>query len=291
VRPTNRALLGGTAGALLLATIAGLAVAEALTLRYTPEQGLAVSYKGEGSGTAILNAMGNKTTQKIGASMEFTDRIQAVQGENRVLSRTFQKMVLRTDGQNEDAPDEVLKQERSFTLSALGAVVEASNGGSAGNPMQGMGFDPMSLDLLPIIVVPFAEKPVSVGDSWDTSKSLLYLGEGGKGRNVKAQTKLVSVYESDGMRVALTQTEWTAEGDLDVNVVVQGEPPAGAPPLPTPKVTIRFSGDVLQSSRIDDGCVLGRKSKVSGSANATMGEGVSFSMQIKDWTSRLEVAG
>jgi len=48
---------------------------------------------------------------------------------------------------------------------------------------------------------------------------------------------------------------------------------------------------VLQSSRIDDGCVLGRKSTVSGSANATMGEGVSFSMQIKDWTSRLEVAG
>ncbi len=289
--PTRRRALRSGAAALLIAALAGLALGEALTLRYQPEQGLAVTYRGEASGTAVLTVMGEKTTQKIGVAMEFTDRIRAVRGENRVLERAFRKMTLATDGQKEDAPDEVLKQERSYTLDPQGVVLAATTGDANGNPLSGMGFDPMSLDLLPIVIVPFPEAAVSVGDSWDASESLVYLGEESQGLKVTATTTLVSVYESEGMQVALTQTEWSAEGDLEAKVETRGQPPAGAPPIPMPKVSVKFSGAVLQSSRVDDGCVLGRKSRVSGSASASMGEGMSFSMQVRDWTSRLEVAG
>lgn len=272
---------------LLLVSLLGMAPLEGpTTLRYNPESGLAVHYSGAVRGAIVISAMGQEKRSEFALAERHTDRVVSVTETERTLERTRESIEITAEGKSQKAPTEVLSRKESFVLNELGEILRVVSTGQATPKGQGGGIgglDPTDLAILPIVLVPFPEQPVSPGDSWDTGKALL-VKDAEMPLDVAATTTLISVYESEGMQVALTQTDFTATGKLDATA-----PPGTGVVIPPGKVT--FAGALLQSVRIEDGCLLGTKATFTGGVSLELPGGPSMSIEMTDVTWQMEVAG
>lgn len=268
------------AGAYAAVAVAVASTAEPLVLRFHPEQGLTVTYEFTAEGELAVSMPGaTPETHPIHASGEYTDKVVSVQGKLRKIDRRLKSMSVEFGGQKQDAPPEALAEAQTIVMDELGARVDDATA-QKGKPASPSGADPVEILTAGLGFIPFPETAVGVGDAWDNSTAMTLLS---KDLRVAATTTLESVYESSGMQVALTQTDFRCEGEM------KSGPTGGAGPGPVMTVSLR--GAILQSSRIEDGCLLGMKSTMSGSATMEMPGVGSIRMELKNVNTRLQVAG
>jgi len=261
----------------LAVAAAAASTAEPLELRFHPEQGLAVTYEFTADGELTISMPGGTPEgHAIRASGKYTDRLVSVQGDLRKIERRVKSMTVEFGGQKQEMPTEVLAQVQTIVMDELGVQVESQSAGKGA----AAGTDPMEILTAGLGFIPFCEKAVKVGDEWDNSKAMTVLS---KDLKVSATTTLESTYDSAGMQVALTQTEFRVEGSM--------KPAPTQGPGPSPVMSVSLQGAILQSSRIEDGCLLGVKSIMSGNATMEMPGVGSMRMELKDINMRLQVAG
>jgi hypothetical protein len=263
----------------------GLAPPDApISLRYHPEEGLAVTYDGEIQGAILVSVMGQANRLPFEMTERHVDRIVQAGEAGTTLEREVTAMAIKAEGKSQNAPAGVLGKKETYVLNELAQVIRHTTQEQGTPKDDAQGFAQLtSLAALPIVVVPFPSEPVSPGDTWDTSKYLM-VTDAQMPLNVTATTMLISIYESEGMNVALTQTTFTATGS--VTPTAPQSPGAAAP-----TATISLSGSLLQSVRLDDGCVLGIKAKLSGGLELGVPGGTGMSVKLDNVTWRSAVAG
>ncbi len=281
----HRALSGLLFGILFVSLLGAAPPEGPTTMRYDPEEGLTVHYAGEVKGAFVLSAPGApQKRNEFAVSERHTDRIASVTETERTLERTRDALSITADGRTQKAPAELLNRKETYILNELAEVVRTiapPQGAKPQAPGGSIGLSPSDLALLPIVMVPFAAEAVSPGDHWDTGKALLAPSEG-LPLEVASTTTLISLYESEGMAVALTQTQFTASGRVEIP-----SPPESPVKLPPGKVS--FEGQVLQSVRLEDGCLLGTKARFSGGVSLSMPGGISIGVELSDVTWQSEV--
>lgn len=275
--------VGAALAAVLAAGLAAhvCAQSEPLTLRYETDAGLTVPYRFSVEGEIAISLMGQTQKERIRISGSHVDRITSVQGNQRALERRIRELQAEVAGESQQIPSGASTEAETFVLDHLGRVVSRAGGAKTTAPSGAPGLSPTQLTPASFVFIPFCEPPVKVGESWDNSRSLQLIGED---LDVQATTTLVATYESAGMEVALTQTVLTASGTVAM-------PDVPGAPGPLPAISLSLKGAVLQSSRIEDGCLLGVKMTMDGKATISVPGGPgTMAVELQGLSGSLQVA-
>jgi len=259
---------------------AALSAADSLTLAYTPEQGLRIPYDIHVSGHYKLRVTGQPTQDaKLTVDARRIDVVKEVDGKKIVLERTIEKAVLKRDGTKVELPDKVIGEPILFDVDAQAHVESQKE-----DPWPD-GVDRFFLEALNLVeTVPFAPGAVEIGDTWDASMPSEKKEQPGVHRvRYKSEGKLVRVYDSDGMAVALIAQEVDSEFVAD--------PPKGQSEGPPVSPRVSLKGSILQSNRIEDGALLGIRGRLVEKIEYVLPNGEVFATEeMPDLEGRLEVA-
>jgi len=257
-----------------LLALAGQAVAgEPLTLRYAPEQGLSVKYDVKIEADLQIRGGGASQSQALKLEGTLLETVKSVSGGRVVVTRQFTRLVAVAGGRSENAPSDVTNQVQTFTYNDRGELLNSSSS-SAAEAGPGMP-NPVDFVAAGLVRIPYAQAPVVLGDKWDASSGLRIMDDA---LSVDAEATLVGIYESAGMQVALTDTTLAASG------TTQGGADA-------PSTTFTVKGGILQSTRIEDGAILGMRARMSVTSRFTMGGMGSLEIVIDDLKMEVAVAG
>jgi hypothetical protein len=235
---------------LVLLFVFGLALvpafAEPVALALSPEVGLRVAYDIEAAGNVITRAAsGQEAHAKVTVSLRRVDVVQSVTEERITVERTLSNIVIKQDGR-------VVPLEG---VSTVHSKVEFDRQGQV-LPNEDAGLDKLPLAVTQTLnlieFVPFAPTAVENGDQWDASGIETEQPKGVKEEKSVSKAELIDTYESDGMQVALLQQ---AVESVFVQAAPEGTPSKG--------LRVTMKADVLQSNRIEDGCLLGVKGTLS----------------------------
>lgn len=273
--------LGVVLGALVgIAVSAALWAADAVTLAYSPETGLRIPYDIHVSGHYKLRVTGQQTQEaRLTLDARRVDIVKEVDGKKIVLQRTFEKAVLKRDGSKVELPDKVVGEPILYDVDSQAHVEPQKE-----NPWPN-DIDRFFLEALNLVeTVPFAPGEVEIGDTWDASMPSEKKERAGIHRvRYKSEGKLVRLYESDGMEVALISQEVDSEFTIEPSKG-QGE----GPPV-SPRVSLR--GSILQSNRIEDGALLGIRGRLAERIEYVLPNGEVFATEeMPDLEGTLEVA-
>jgi hypothetical protein len=268
-RKIQRSFLAGIVAACLAG---GLVAAEPTTLRYAPERGLEISYDIEIEADMEMGGGGMSETQEMEFVGVFTDTVKRVSGGKIVVEREFDRFAAIIEGEEEEAPPGVVDQIQTYTFNERGQIQDIEVSG--GDPdMLGGAPNPMDFVAAGLVRIPYPEGPVEVGDEWDITEGLTFVSEE---LDVEATATLVGFYESGGMQVALTDTAFAASG------TIEGEQGG-------PDTTMSFEGAMLQSTRVEDGAILGMRARMDAKSVFSMGEMGSLEVTIDDLTMEVRV--
>lgn len=231
--------------AVLLLAAAYAAWAEPITLTLRPEAGLQVAYDLEAEGKVVIRgADGSQATVEFSMTARRVDTVKEVTEDRVVVERSLAKIVLKQAGRTVPLPGESTVRE-TVTFDAQGVL----------QPRKDSPVDKLPQEVQEVLnlleVVPFAPEPVEIGDRWDASGAEETPAEIKITKSL-SEAQLIETYASDDMQVALIQQM--------VDSAVTGPAPEGLPSKGTRSTMV---AKVLQSNRIDDGCLLGVKGSLS----------------------------
>lgn len=259
--------------AFLAMALAGVVSAdEPLVLRYTPDQGLKITYDLRVETSMQLKGGGATQAQNVTFTGVFVDTVKSNSGGRVVVTREFTKLSALIDGNVEDAPAAVMGQVQTFTYNERGELLSVSRSGPGATPSTVA--SPVDLIAAGLVRIPAPEGAVRIGDRWDVSSGLQIVDDA---LGVRAEATLVDTYESEGMQVALTDTTFSASG------TIQGGSDA-------PSTSMKLEGALLQSTRIEDGALLGIRARMEGTSRFSLGDIGSIEVTIDDLKMEVSVA-
>jgi hypothetical protein len=221
--------------------------AEPVSLALDPEVGLRVAYDIESKGT-VSGRLPNGQQAKFEVTMTArrVDVVKEVSEDKVIVERSLENLVYKQDGRAVTLPVQGTIRERC-AFDRQGHLLPSEDSPLSAMPM------PLLQTLNLVEFIPFAPRPVEIGDTWDASE----IDEGRAVEGLKeeksvSEAKLLETYESDGMQVSLLQQT------VDSSIVLPAA--EGAPSKGT---RVAMKAKVLQSNRIEDGCLLGVKGRLS----------------------------
>jgi hypothetical protein len=219
--------------------------AEEITLKLDPEVGLRVAYDIEAKGTLVSRGpQGQQAKAPLTFTARRVDVVKEVSDTRITVERTLQDLVLKEDGRTVPLPQAGPFRETA-QFDRQGHLIPSKE-----SPLQGLPIE--LLQALNVVeFIPFAKDPVDVGDTWDASELDQDTG-GAKQEKSVSEAELLQTYESDGMQVSLLQQ--TVDSAF-LQPAPEGTPSKG--------MRISMQAKVLQSNRIEDGCLLGVKGVLS----------------------------
>lgn len=268
-------VLAWTSSAICAMVLAAIAAAQAVNLAYKPEDGLRVPYDIAVQGTVLLKARGQVVSeQKVSFSARRVDTVQRLTAKGVVLERRFERAVLEVDGKTQNWPAGFIGTGFLFDVDSRGRVKPQKESWLPA------GVAPIVADMLNVVeTVPFAEGPVDYGDIWDASGSDEDTPSNVKEIRSRSDGRLLQIYESDGMEVALIEQVVDAEFRISPS----------APDAPVTRVSMLAK--VLQSNRIEDGCLLGIRGALSLRNELLAPDGsVAAAMEVPELRGTLQVA-
>jgi len=248
--------------------------AEPLQLTYQPEKGLRVPYLIKASATATqILPDGRRQAVDLTISLKRTDTVKEVSEGKYVVERRADDIVVKSDGRPMDIPEGLDGQSERVEFDSQGRITFDEESPFRKLPPMDLLAETMNFGEF----IPFGPDPVELGDVWDAS------GheddpEGARVDKSVSEGSLVAVYEEDGMKVALIQQTVEFSGLF---------PGTGD----NPDMRYQLSGSILQSNRVEDGCLLGIKGNMEISIEFLdkSGTGV-LAQRYDDFTATLEVA-
>lgn len=231
--------------AILVLAGAFAARAEEITLTLDPEVGLRVAYDIEAKGTLISHGpQGQQAKAPLTFTARRVDVVKEVTDTRVTVERTLDDLVLKEDGRAVPLPQAGPIRE-TVQFDRQGHLIPGKD-----SPLQGLPIE--LLQALNVVeFIPFAKEPVEVGDRWDASELGQDTGDAKQEKSL-SEAVLLETYDSDGMQVSLLQQ--TVDSAF-LQPAPEGTPSRG--------MRISMEAKVLQSNRIEDGCLLGVKGILS----------------------------
>jgi len=178
-RNSARIATGLFAAALLIPTLAGLALAaaapqEAVTLAYKFAPGQPLSYKTTGSNVQNIDAMGQTMTNETVSTLDFTLASKGLKDGNHLLSLKIDGMTLNVTGpQGGITPNlaNVIGKSIDIVLSPRGESIDVSAASSLTIDLGEGGQRDMTSDFQGLFDT-LPDHAVKVGDSWPSQKKI-----------------------------------------------------------------------------------------------------------------------
>ncbi len=257
-----------------LALFGASALAEPVQLTYQPEKGLKVPYLIKASATAA-QILPDGTRQSVDLTIEFNrvDAVKEVDGGRYVVERRARDISVKSNGRRMDVPEGLEGATELAEFDSQGRITFDEDSPFRNLPPMDLLAEAVNL----VEFIPFSPEPVEPGDVWDAS------GheddpDGARIDKSVSEGRLIEVFDDDGMPVALI------EQIVDFSGLFPGE----GENLDT---RYRMKGSILQSNRVEDGCLLGVKGNMEISIEFLDDSGkVVNALRYEDFTATLEVA-